>query len=99
MLDKLTLADFADRVGEGFRLSYPEHVETLTLTEATAGRAIPPSGMRQSFSLVFLGESVTKVLGQGVHLLDHPAFGRLELFLTCIGPVDDGRFQYEAVFG
>jgi hypothetical protein len=99
MLDKLTLADFADRVGEGFSLSHPEHAETLTLTEATAGRAIPPSGMRQSFSLVFLGESVTKMLGQGIYSLDHPALGRLDLFLVCIGPVDDGRFQYEAVFG
>lgn len=98
MLERLTISDFAGRIGEGFRVCYPYHTETLTLVEVMAGPGSPPAGCRNPFSLFFVGESRTAWLVQRIHPLEHPDFPGLELFLTCLGPDEGGRYRYEADF-
>lgn len=97
-LEELTIGDFSGRIGDSFRIAYPNHEESLTLVEAARSHAVPPPGARTPFSLFFLGESRTHWLKQGIHPLQHPDLPGLEIFLTCIGPDPDGRFRYEADF-
>lgn len=99
MLDRLTVKDFEPLVGQGFRVRYPDHAETLTLTEASSmAHHVARPGDREGFSLVFEGESREIVLNQKIHTLESDSMGRLELFLVPIGRTDAGTFLYEAVF-
>ncbi len=100
-LGDLTHEHFTPLIGAGFRVSYPEHSETLTLESVTAGAPLRPGSRfkRRPFSLLFRGESVTVLLEQHMHPLEHPALGRLDILLVPIGRNDDGTHQYQAVFG
>lgn len=94
-----TLDQFKPLVGQGFRLDYGDHGETLTLVEAVESKYEPGPGMPKGFSLVFEGENKTIMLGQHTYRLDAPELGRIEIFLACIGRKPDGSFRYQSVFG
>lgn len=98
MLDKLTVADFRERVGETFRVESPNGPLALVLAEATdlAGRLQGDSSRRTPFSLIFRGP-LQPFLPQRIYPLENDALGRLEIFLVPIGPDEQGM-RYEAVF-
>ncbi len=96
-----TYDDFADRVGEGFRVRVPEDQSlTLVLSEVSAGAQPggtgPEGAARQQFSLLFHGPP-TPQLSQGIWELDHDGMGELALFLVPLAPEGDG-LRYEAAF-
>ena len=82
---------FEPLVGDTFAHEQGE----LTLQEVTRLRSSPGAPRGAPFSLVFSGPAG---LEQRIHELDHPALGRLALFLVPIGPGTDGAPRYEAVF-
>ena len=98
MLDDVTHATFADRVGETFTIAAPDgDTLELTLAEATLepeGYGVP--GRRAPFSLIFHGP-VSPYAPQGTWRLDHPELEGLELFLVPLGP-NDGAMRYQAIF-
>lgn len=96
--------DFAARLGDHFVLEREAPVESpgeveLALVEVTAlawpGRP-PARGRSEPFSCLFRGPAESR-LGQGTHVLAHPALGRLALFLVPVGPAEGG-LGYEAIF-
>ena len=101
MLDQLTLASFADLIGETFHMSAADQSLPLVLVEARSlasdGTRAEGSGRaREPFSLVFKGPS-TPVMPQRIYPLAHDGLGSLELFLVPIGP-DRGGMLYQAIF-
>lgn len=97
MLEDLAYSDFFERVGEEFRVAAGEAVVTLVLSEVTdLARRENPGPRRQPFSLVFRGP-LRPLLAQRIWPLEHPALGRLEIFLVPIGP-DATGMRYEAIF-
>lgn len=99
-LERLQLADFEPLVGQPFRVVFPDRTEILTLTEATARKPTPGSGLRPPFSLLFEGSSTDIYLPQRIYPLDHAGLGRLEVFLVALGPGPrGGACRYQAVFG
>jgi hypothetical protein len=60
----------------------------------------PPASVRRApFSLIFRA-SEPKVLPQRIYRIEHPALGRLEIFLVPLGADPPGSgMRYEAVFG
>lgn len=96
-----TYDDFADRVGEQFRVRLPdEHSLALVLSAVTtgpdAGGSGPDGTVRQQFSLLFRGPGDPQ-LGQGTWALDHDMMGEIALFLVPIGSDAEGP-RYEAAF-
>jgi len=97
-----TYDDFADRVGEQFRVRLPEtHELELVLSEVAAGAEDgagtgPGGATRQQFSLLFRGPTEPQ-LSQGLWELEHDGMGELALFLVPLGPDADGP-RYEAAF-
>ena len=98
-LDALTLNTFSGFVGETFRMhAGSADPLAVTLTEAKSLGDPPEEGMREPFSLVFLGP-LEPLCSQGTYVLEHDAAGKHELFLVPIGPNRDGQgMRYEAVF-
>ncbi len=93
-LEKLTAANFSDRMQDKFTLSSPPGPLDLVLAELEEfGPA--PSG-RNAFSLRFLGPS-RPILPQAIYRLENAAMGPLEIFLVPLGP-HQGGMRYEAVF-
>ncbi len=96
-----TYADFADRVGEDFRVRLPDDsILPLILGEVDAGREDggqnSDGATRQQFSLLFRGPTAPQ-LSQGLWALEHDEMGELALFLVPLGADDKGP-RYEAVF-
>lgn len=96
-----TYDDFADRVGEHFRVRLADGPAIdLTLIEATAsaeaGGPGPDGSPRQQFSLVFRGPR-EPTLAQGIRDLGHDTLQGVVLFLVPIG-IDDEGARYEAAF-
>jgi hypothetical protein len=89
-LGALTAADFAAHLHARFRVDDAFDVSLAEVAETGAG-----AGRRQ-FSLVFRG-GPTPPLPQRIRALEHPALGRLDLFLVPLGPDAQGQ-RYEAVF-
>lgn len=98
MLGELTVDAFAPLLGQRFAIEYPDYREALTLLEARASRIVPPRGQRHAFILIFEGENPSVMLGQHIYALLHPAFGQLDIGLSCIGRQPNGVFRYQAVF-
>lgn len=102
MLETFTPASFTEHVGSQFRLQVEgqEPLE-LELFEISRYEENPDYAARKEpFSLIFLGP-LHPVLPQAIYSLEHPAFGRIEIFLVPIGP-DPLRkrsgMRYEAAF-
>jgi hypothetical protein len=89
--EDLTARAFSGHVGEAFRVhrggSGPLEVELVSVEGEPEGRP---------FSVVFRGPADAP-LSQGIHRMEHPKMGSLDIFLVPIGPDGEG-FLYEAVF-
>jgi hypothetical protein len=97
MPEDLKIGDFFERVGEGFRVPFAGGAIEITLLEVTSlARADHAGPRRAPFSLIFRGP-LRPALVQHTWPLEHPALGRLEVFLVPIGP-DASGMRYEAVF-
>jgi hypothetical protein len=99
MLNRLTVAMFAEQIGKTFRLEPADGpVLDLVLVEARnlSPRPGDPGPRRDPFSLLFLGPKAP-VLPQRIYALENEAIGRLEIFLVPIGADADG-VKYEAIF-
>lgn len=98
MLDEVTHATFADRVGEPFTITAPDgDTIELTLAEATLSPEDQRvSGHREPFSLIFHGP-VSPYAPQGTWPLEHAELEGLEVFLVPLGPEGDAM-RYQAVF-
>ena len=102
MLDRFTVATFADHLGERFRIhpgaGAPLVAELIAVTPLAAGPAGAgaPPGRRAPFAIVFRGPR-TPVLPQRIYRLQHAALGAFDLFLVPLGP-DGAGLRYEAVF-
>jgi hypothetical protein len=98
VLDDVTHATFADRVGERFTITAPDGGSLeLTLAEATLepeSYGVP--GRPAPFSLIFHGPASPYAL-QGTWPLEHAELEGLELFLVPLGPEGD-VMRYQAVF-
>lgn len=94
-MEDLTVARFADRIGQHFRLTTDEagmlDVE-LVECERLGGTVLE----REPFSLVFLGPR-EPVLPQRIYELTHNELGELEIFLVPIAQDADGT-RYQAIF-
>jgi hypothetical protein len=98
MLDRLTVADFAARVGETFVLATAsgERLD-LVVSEAAERGTGPREAPRAPFYVLLRGPS-EPLLPQGIYPIEHPAFGVLELFIVPVARERDG-LVYEVVFG
>lgn len=102
MLDALTLATFADRIGQTFLMSAASDGSLpLALVEArslasTGTRAEASLRAREPFSLIFRGPA-EPIMPQRIYTLTHDSLGRLELFLVPVG-LDQGHMLYQAIF-
>ena len=93
VLEDVTPETFRPHLGTEFQLVLADGGRMpVTLGEVTDYPVHPQSPRSEPFGLRFDGPA-DAVVGQGTHVLEHEAVGRLELFLVPIGP---GR--YEAVF-
>ncbi len=94
----LRLEDFADKVGQDFRLSEPGLPPIRFKLKETEALAAPrfPSGTRSPFSLIFLAPNAC-LLPQRLYRLDHEKMGALTIFLVPIGRNADG-VSYQALF-
>lgn len=109
MLDKLRSADFAPHLHEIFQLSLgpwgqphdpavhgaSRALELVEIEDLGTETAVEASG-RRPFSLIFC-ELAGAYLPQQTYSIEHPALGRLDLFLVPIGP-DQRGMRYQAVF-
>ncbi|MFO1312332.1 MAG: hypothetical protein U1F41_09740 [Burkholderiales bacterium] len=93
-LETLTLADFATLAAP---LLVPARDGPIPL-RVKSTRALPPHALRATppFSVIFEGP-LDRVLRQGTFPIDHPALGRMELFLVPVARTATG-IDYEAVF-
>jgi hypothetical protein len=97
-LDRLTAEDFAPLIGDAFAFDAgePGRLE-LELVEVNA---VPDSGVgtaeREPFELLFRGPA-EPIFAQQIFPLEHPALGRLDVFLVPVGRQQDGA-RYEAIF-
>ena len=102
MLDTFTPGSFSEHVGSRFHLQVEgqEPLE-LELFEISRYEENPDYAARKEpFSLLFLGP-LRPILPQAIYPLEHPALGRMEIFLVPIGPDPRGKqtgMRYEAAF-
>lgn len=98
MLDGLHSTDFALHLNQTFlvRLEDIEPLELELVRVAPAGQPARP-GLREPFSLQFLGPVSSHYLVQHIYRLEHDALGALDIFLVPLGP-EGGRMRYEAIF-
>jgi len=95
MLDELTLASFETHVDTTFRVSL-EGADALDLELIEASDRTPERFEGEQFSLIFRGPPDV-YLPQQIYPLEHPAMGRLDLFLVPVDQKKDG-YRYEAYF-
>jgi hypothetical protein len=92
-----TVDDFRPLVGARFSIELAPGVPSdAVLVEAEETRFAQQGAPRRAFSLLFrLAPGLA--LAQGIHPVEHPAIGRLEVFLTVQRPTHEGTFL-EAIF-
>ena len=95
-LEKLTIEDFRDRVGEAFAATAGERRLTLTLRRVDALPALEGHKGRDPFSLEFTDPEPHHVPQQTV-AVEHEDLGAFDLFVVPLGPGENGM-RYEAVF-
>jgi hypothetical protein len=94
MLEQLTRRDFSDLPAGALAV---EHAGTQLPMEVLELRDLPPISPRAEPFAVVLAGPASPVLSQGIHVLIHPAHGRLELFMVPIGR-EAARTRYEIIF-
>lgn len=99
MLDSLTPATFEPAVGQSFTAEIAAGAPDieLTLDLLVELPSTPDAQRTQPFTLTFLGPA-GQHFPQGTYRLHHDGLGELDVFLVPLGPLADGRHQYEAVF-
>jgi len=96
-LSEVSLEAFSPLVGERFAMQLDDGPAlAVTLSEATALASQPSRTGRIPFSLLFEGPP-EPILPQRIYPLEHPALGRLELFLVPLQP-ESGAARYQAIF-
>jgi hypothetical protein len=97
-LEQLQSSDFMPHLNQTFtvRLEGIEPIELELVAVTERGTGFQP-GVRQPFSLLFLGPASSQYLAQHMYRLEHPEMGALDLFLVPLGP-QQGRMRYEAIF-
>ena len=101
MLDKLTIEDFTDRIGETFQAT-PQEGDAFELELRRADpspHADQPGyeeGARKPFSIEFHSR-LPEHSPQQIFAVEHEKLGKFDLFLVPLGPDSDGH-RYEAVF-
>ena len=94
MSEQLRPTMFTEYVGTQFDLlDDPASAVDLTLTSVVEH---VKTEHQEVFSLFFHGPAA-RFVPQGIHKLNHPALGELELFLVPVAQDKQG-FQYEAAF-
>ena len=108
MLDKLTLDDFTNRIGETFQAT-PQEGEPFELElrradpsrysddEARGDKGKGDGPQRDGFSIEFHSRLPHHTPQQTVQMR-HEQLGEFELFIVPLGPDAEGH-RYEAVFG
>lgn len=96
MIETLTSETFSGRVGETFRIHVSEKTAIEAVLAEVTERTAPADAPRTPFILLFRGP-IDAVLPQRIYPVEHPALGRLEIFLVTVGPDAEGM-RYEAVF-
>ena len=100
MLERFTLATFAEHLGTWFRVHFdgvsPLEVELIQATQLRPPPRAGESGRGEAFSLVFRGAG-DRLLPQKTFRVEHEKLGTLDLFLVPIGPDKEGLL-YEAIF-
>ena len=98
MPDALTPNTFEPHVGSEFSIVLPEGSTTaIELATLVRQEARSHGDRTEPFSMVFVGPQ-GRSLAQATYAMDHATLGRIEIFIVPIGPRQDGRQQYEAVF-
>jgi hypothetical protein len=87
--------------------AFAEHLHTRFEIQLNGREAAPvelvdvaerhDSPKLEQFSVVFFSGD-GRPLPQAIYQLEHPALGRIELFLVPIGPRDGKGMEYQAVF-
>ncbi len=99
MLDELSREAFLPHLEEPFTVALEGLPADFAFRLAEArplGSETVPGAKRKPFALLFKGPT-QPLLPQRIYPLEHPALGRLELFLVPLGP-ETGEMRYEAVF-
>ncbi len=94
-LNKLPVEDFESLVGQDVVLSVGDGTQRCRVE--SVWRSPHPTGRDGIGFSVFLRGAPEQPLVQGIHVLDHPRHGALELFLTPVARDADGM-RYEIVF-
>lgn len=94
MIEKLTRQDFTGLAPASLAI---EHQGQRLEMEVIELRDLPPTSPRKAPFAVILAGPPSPVLQQGIHVLLHPAHGRLELFMVPVGR-DASRVRYEIIF-
>lgn len=106
VLDRLTKDDFIPLLHDHFQIRLEgidpvdlELVSVNSLGEAARAGGQQPlqqPGLRQPYSLHFLGPVSSMYLKQHIYALENDRLGTLELFIVPLGP-EAGRMRYEAI--
>ncbi len=96
-LESLQADDFQALLETAFQLhAGPDQTVELSLIEVRKLGHRRPEVARDPFALTFRGASNWR-LPQGIHRLDHPQAGSLEIFITQVGDGPGGSL-FEAIF-
>ena len=99
-LDQVTRADFAQYLGQPFRIECGGRAVEAELANVTGlgfnSPAEAPRDQRESFSLLFRAPKQWRY-PQSIYRLSHARLGTLDVFLVPLGP-DEHGMRLEAVF-
>jgi len=91
----LSADEFEPFLGDSFVVSV-DGAAPIDFVLTPVQRLAPRPGGRDPFSLFFHGPPAPLV-AQGVHHLEHPTMGELDIFVVPIG-ADQDKIVYQAVF-
>lgn len=94
MIEKLTRQDFTGLAPASLAVEHQGQRLEMSVVEV---RDLPPISPRNAPFAVLLAGPPSPLLPQGIHVLLHPAHGRLELFMVPVGR-DATRVRYEIIF-
>ena len=98
MPDAFSPDTFEPHVGSEFSIKRgPGPLVLLQLDKVDRHEPRSHGDRRDPFALLFVGPG-GQPLPQAIYPMDHDMLGRLDIFVVPIGPLPDGRQQYEAVF-